>query len=106
MIPNSAYQCGLQYTNYLTASVTAQVERAKQLGVTIHTIRLGSLQEYDNAQAVLRQLIKNPTWDPKLLEVMTETTNGQMYQSTNYNQTEITNSYKEIAEDIKVRLAG
>ncbi|MDX2083882.1 MAG: vWA domain-containing protein [Candidatus Melainabacteria bacterium] len=105
MISASAVSCGVQYTDYLVSSVQAQVQRAKELDVTIHSIIMYDDSQDDNATAVMRRLRKEPAWDPALVDYMANETEGTKYTNTNYNGDDVADIYETIAKDIKIRLA-
>jgi hypothetical protein len=106
MIPTNAYNCATDYTNYLTSSVQSQVQRAKTLDVTIHTLQIWDGQENDNATSVLRRMIKNERWSPDLLNYMANNTKGQQYTRYNYDAVAIASVYQTIAGDIRMKLAN
>src|SRR5690606_10312437 len=84
MISSSVVSCGETYTDYMSNEVKALVDEAKQHDITIHTISIWDKNVDSNSMEILRRLIKDPDWDPGLLEYMTATTKGESHEAKNY----------------------
>lgn len=106
LIPNNAYQCGLDYTNHMTNVFKQQVDRAKTMGVTITTIVINDDNGPDNAESIIAQLIKQPNWEPDHIQYAATTTGGQQYYAKNYDSAAISDIYEQIADDVHIKLAG
>ncbi len=105
LISDQAQQCGQDYVNYMTSVTDAQSDRAKQMGVSITTIRIYNSSTYDTSWRVLQRLIKDPNWTPDaLLTYMADTTGGQQYTAEYYDPTGIDQIYSQIAQKIQVKL--
>ncbi len=105
MISSSAQSCALKYTDHMTNVLKAQADRAKSLDITIHTISITDKSRPDNAHEVLRRMIKDDKWDPKLLEYMANTTEGEQFESANYDSYRIRQIFETVAKDIRVVLS-
>jgi Flp pilus assembly protein TadG len=106
MIPSSAVSCGTTYVDFMQSATNAQTDRAKAMNVTIHTIAIHDYNDADNAQAVLRRLIKDPYWQPSQLEYMAMATKGQQYDAANYDAARINQIYAQVAQDIHIKLSN
>lgn len=107
LIPSSAVSCTKTYVDNLAAVTNAQTDRAKGMGVTIDTIVINDPNDSDNASAVLRIMLKDPSWDPIVVaHYMNITTGGQGYTALAYDATAINSIYAKIAQDIHIRLTS
>lgn len=105
-IPTNAHQCGLDYTNHMVNTTTALVNQARDRGITINTINIADPADTDNATAILARLRRNDAWESGLIEMMAPTTNGKAYTSSKYDATAISNNFKEVAKDIRMKLSN
>lgn len=106
MISSSAVQCGTDYVNTMLSMTNSQADRAKAMGVKVYTISIRNTSQPDNANDILRRLIKKPSWEPTQLAYMASTTGGIEYTAPSYNATAIQNIYKQIAQALRIRLAS
>ncbi|WP_373533339.1 vWA domain-containing protein [Vampirovibrio sp.] len=106
MIPASAVQCTNTYVDAMESKTNLQTERAKTMGVTIHTISLYDPYLSGNSQDIFRRLLKQPTWRPEQLDFMAQRTEGQQYEAANYDSNRIQEIYETVAQDIHVRLTN
>lgn len=105
MISSSAVSCATTYVNHMQSVTNAQADRAKEMGVTIHTISILDNSPETGANGILRRLLKQPNWMPDQLEYMAETTDGQQYESESYDAAKIQKIYEQIAQDIHIKLS-
>jgi hypothetical protein len=106
MINSSAVSCGQSYVNAMASKTNTQTDRANTLGINIYTISIYYPGADDNAQEVLRRLIKQPSWRPGQLDYMAKTTGGTGYEAAAYDATRINDIYKTIAQDIHIKLVN
>jgi len=97
--------CAIGYTNHFVNLTTQEINRAKTQEVTIHTIQIGGPPQNDASLAVIREMLQNPTWDSQLLATMATTTEGQQYSANTWDGVAMSNIYKTIAKDVRMRLA-
>lgn len=99
-----AKSCATTYTNYFVNVTSQQITRADQMGVTVHTIKIGG--DYSSSLNTMRQLLQNPDWDPMLIETMATTTDGNQYEAMNYDANGILEIYNQVAQDIHIKLTN
>lgn len=101
---NLAKTCATNYTNHMTNQTRAQVDRAKAMGVTVHVIQIGG--DDSSSLDTLRTLLQDYDWDPELQEYIADTTDGEMFAAANYDSEAILDIYKQVALDVRMRLAS
>jgi len=105
MISAAAVSCGQTYVDYMQNITNQQTDRAKTMGVTIHTIDIHVTKNQESAYQILQRLLKNPSWKPIQLDYMAQQTHGQQYEAPNYDVAKITSIYQTIAKDIHIKLS-
>jgi len=106
---SGAESCGDAYITYMNNAVQGEINRAKQLDITIHTIQISDPNDDDKftgSWGMLARLQANPDWNPELLDMMADSTDGEQYATYTTNTTGIIAIYEKIAEDVKVKLSN
>ena len=106
MILSADVSCGNAYVTEMERAANEQTDRADRLKVVIDTIEISDGSNDDNANNVMRRLIKQPTWEPQQLAYMAEKTKGETYEARNYDATRIAAIYQEAAKQIRVKLSA
>ncbi|MEB3287917.1 MAG: VWA domain-containing protein [Vampirovibrionales bacterium] len=102
----NGHTCTQTYVDYMVDKVEEQIERAKRLNVTIHTIEIYDPRLNDgNSIDLLQRLLTDLSWDPGLVEKIAEDTEGQTFSAETSDTSGIIAIYELIAKDIKVKLA-
>jgi hypothetical protein len=101
---SQARTCAQNYTSNFVNLNQVQVARAEALGIKIHTIRLDSGE--DSSMDDIRKALGNMAWDPQLLELMANSTHGDMYNTTFEDSRYLTDFYEEIANDVRMKLTN
>ncbi len=106
MVENSGgLACGEEYTEHMNNETMTQLNRAKNMGVTIHTIQMFDPSLTSNSFRNLKALMADEDWDLALLDQFANETDGQQHASATANTSELEAIYETIAEDVKVKLA-
>lgn len=106
---SGAESCGDAYVSYMNNAVQGEINRAKNLDITIHTIQISDPNDDDSitgSWGMLARLQANPDWDPELLDMMADSTEGEQYATYTTNTTGIIAIYEKIAQDVKVKLSN
>jgi hypothetical protein len=104
MISSTATQCAQTYVDYMAPMTNAHSQRANSMGVRIYTISIRDRSNPDTTHQIFRRLLKDPTWDPPLLENMASITNGETHVAAAYDATGIDAIYDRIAQEIRIKL--
>lgn len=98
--------CAQTYVDYMAQVANVQADRAKQMGVTIHTISIFDANVDSSSIGLIKRLLTNPNWDPQLLEYFANTTKGEQYASADADEGELNDIYQTIAADVQVKLSN
>ena len=87
----------------MVTQTNKQVERAKRMNVTIHTIQISD-SEAGNSLELLRTLLRDNNWEPGLLDTMAHETEGQQFEAASADGDAIREIFQTVAKIVNLKL--
>lgn len=100
-----ARNCTRNYVNYMIGQTNTQIDRAKDMDVTIHTIQISDA-EAGNSLETLRWLLNDNRWEPGLLDSMANDTEGEQFEAASSDGDAIKEIFRKVAKIVNVKLVS
>jgi Mg-chelatase subunit ChlD len=95
--------CAQNYVNYMISKTNTQIQRAKNMEVTIHTIQINDAED-GNSLDTFQSLLQNSNWKPGLLDKMASETEGEQYEASNADTQAIMEIFRNVAKIVNIKL--
>ncbi len=97
-----AKACAQDYVNHMISQTDIQIQRAADLGITIHTIEIGD----PNQGNIFQTLLMQRDWNPGLLDKMARKTEGAQFAALREDTQAIREIFLKVAKLVTVKLTG